>query len=566
MSGKPFALDLQRYLLIGAIAVLSFMLMTEWVKYRQSHKVAASTAVYQSQQGTAPAAPADLPDTAEPAQGTDIPAGPVATSAPATPDAGRFIKVHTDVLELQIDRNGGDIVFAALPQHSANLDTSDVPFVLLEQNDRRHYIAQSGLAGRDGIDTSAGRAQFTSAATDYRLADGADTLTVDLSYQTANQVEIIKRFTLRRGDYLVDVSYLVKNQGEQPWRGAMFGQLRRDNSDDPSIDGGGGMFGIHSYLGAATRLPDSPYQKLPFKEFKEKPLKEKLQGGWVAIVQHYFLSAWVPDQSADNEFSTLVTGDGTNIIRFTMPSRDVEPGATGEFKAQFYAGPKDQYRLEKISTGLELSVDYGVLWWIAQPLFWLLTKMHGWFGNWGWSIVGVTVIVKVLFFWLNAKAYVSMANMRKVQPKLLAIRERYADDRQKQSQEMMNLYKTEKINPLGGCLPILVQMPVFLALYWVLLESVELRHAPWILWIHDLAAMDPYFILPLLMGASMFVQQKLNPPPPDPMQAKVMQWMPVMFTFFFLWFPAGLVLYWVVNNVLSIAQQYIITKRIEAAG
>jgi YidC/Oxa1 family membrane protein insertase len=247
---------------------------------------------------------------------------------------------------------------------------------------------------------------------------------------------------------------------------------------------------------------------------------------------------------------------------FTAPTQTVAPNAEGTFSARFYAGPKDQYRLRKVSPGLDLSVDYGWLWWIAQPLFYCLTKIHGWLGNWGWSIVVLTIGVKALFFWLNAKAYTSMANMRRVQPKLLEIRERYADDKQKQSQEMMSLYKTEKINPLGGCLPVIVQMPVFLALYWVLLESVELRHAPWIGWIKDLSAMDPIFVLPLIMGATMYLQQKLNPPPPDPMQAKVMQFMPIMFTVFFLWFPAGLVLYYIVNNVLSIAQQYVITKRV----
>jgi YidC/Oxa1 family membrane protein insertase len=285
------------------------------------------------------------------------------------------------------------------------------------------------------------------------------------------------------------------------------------------------------------------------------------QGGWIAIVQHYFLAAWIPDANQQNQFSTS-TRDNSHLIRFISAEQIVAPGASGTFSARFYAGPKDQNRLRQISSGLDLSVDYGWLWWIAQPLFLLLTKIHGVLGNWGWSIMVLTLMVKAAFFWLNAKAYTSMANMRRVQPKLVEIRERYADDKQKQSQEMMSLYKTEKINPLGGCLPVVVQMPVFLSLYWVLQESVELRHVPWILWIHDLSAMDPYYVLPLLMGATMFFQQKLNPPPPDPMQAKVMQWMPVMFTFFFLWFPAGLVLYYVVNNLLSIVQQYIITKRI----
>jgi YidC/Oxa1 family membrane protein insertase len=322
-----------------------------------------------------------------------------------------------------------------------------------------------------------------------------------------------------------------------------------------------GAFGIASFLGAAIHLPESPYHKLPFDDMAESPLKQTVQGGWIAFVQHYFLTAWIPAAGQQNQFATR-SADGMHLGWFTAPTQTVAPNAEGTFSARFYAGPKDQYRLRKVSPGLDLSVDYGWLWWIAQPLFYCLTKIHGWLGNWGWSIVVLTIGVKALFFWLNAKAYTSMANMRRVQPKLLEIRERYADDKQKQSQEMMSLYKTEKINPLGGCLPVIVQMPVFLALYWVLLESVELRHAPWIGWIKDLSAMDPIFVLPLIMGATMYLQQKLNPPPPDPMQAKVMQFMPIMFTVFFLWFPAGLVLYYIVNNVLSIAQQYVITKRV----
>ena len=298
---------------------------------------------------------------------------------------------------------------------------------------------------------------------------------------------------------------------------------------------------------------------------EEKPVDVSMSGGWIAMVQHYFVNAWIPDPEQQARFSTVVTKKGMNIARATGPLQSIAPGEVGEFRSQLYSGPKDQYRLEEISAGLDLTVDYSWLWWIAQPLFWLLTQFFSLTGNWGWSIILVTVLVKALFFKLNATAFRSMANMRRVQPKMLEIRERYGDDRQKQSQAMMELYKKEKVNPMGGCLPMLVQMPVFIALYWVLMESVELRHAPWILWINDLSAMDPYFILPLIMGASMFIQQRLNPPPPDPMQAKIMQWMPVVFTVFFLFFPAGLVLYWVVNNTLSIVQQWIITRNLEKA-
>jgi len=554
-------MDIQRYLLTGALVVLAFMLMTEWGKFSQQHSAAAVATT------VAPATPnvpgetsgADLSADVPTAAGAQAAKAPEATSVAS--DASRLVRVRTDVLDIQIDRQGGDIVRVALPEHLTKLDAPEA-FVLLSNNEQRQYVAKSGLIGLDSND---GRPLYTVSATDFQLSEGADTLTVTLSFETPQQLVVHKTFTLRRGDYLVDVGYSVENRGAEPWQGTLYGQLRRDSSADPSVFTGG--FGISSFLGFAINRIDSAsgkvdgYYKMKFDDVAETPLNVQQQGGWIALVQHYFLSAWIPAADQQHQYVTN-SRDGINLAYFTGPTKTLAPGSSADFRAQFYAGPKDQYRLREISPGLDLSVDYGWLWWIAQPLFWLLTKIHGWLANWGWSIMVLTLLVKAAFFWLNAKAYVSMANMRRVQPKLVEIRERYADDKQKQSVEMMNLYKTEKINPLGGCLPVLVQMPVFLALYWVLLESVELRHAPWILWIKDLSAMDPYYVLPLLMGVTMFVQQKLNPPPPDPMQAKIMQWMPVMFTFFFLWFPAGLVLYYVVNNLLSIGQQYVITKRI----
>jgi YidC/Oxa1 family membrane protein insertase len=548
-------MDIQRSLLIAAIGVLSFMLIIEWGNFRQQHTDAQATISAPAQPHAQGNTVADVPNAAA---GTDSALMPLHANS----DANRLVHVRTDVLDIRIDRQGGDIVYAALPKFTAKLDTPDAPFVLLEQSDKRQYVAKSGLVG---VDSNNGRPLYQTSADDFRLSEGNDSLTVTLQFETAEHLVVTKSFTFHRGNYLVDVAYHVENRGAAPWQGTMYGQLRRDSSADPSVFTGG--FGISSFLGFAINRIDTAsqkgdgYHKLKFTDLEKSPLKVQQQGGWVALVQHYFLSAWIP--SADQQIQYATTArDGINLAWFTGATQTVAPGATADFAARFYAGPKDQYRLRAISPGLDLSVDYGWLWWIAQPLFYFLTKIHGWLGNWGWSIMVLTLGVKALFFWLNAKAYMSMANMRRVQPKLVEIRERYADDKQKQSQEMMNLYKTEKINPIGGCLPVLVQMPVFLALYWVLLESVELRHAPWILWIEDLSAMDPYYVLPLLMGATMFFQQKLNPPPPDPMQAKVMQFMPIMFTFFFLWFPAGLVLYYVVNNMLSIAQQYVITKRI----
>ena len=551
-------MDFQRYLLIGAIAVLSYMLVVEWTQFQQKLADAPVAAATVAQPAADVVAPTDAPPSA-PSATPDTPQA-VAAAAPT-----RLIEVRTDVLDIRIDPRGGDIVYAALPKYLAKIDQLEQPFVLLQQDERRTYVAQSGLIG---IDSNSGRPLSRSGSDKYTLAADTDALTVTLSVETEQGLAVQKIFRFRRGDYLIDIDYRVENKSAAPWQGTMYGRLKRDSSKDPSVISG--AFGIASFLGAATNKIDPAstkidgYHKLRFDDMAEKPLKIDQQGGWLAFVQHYFLSAWVPAAEQKNHFETGAR-DGMHLGWFTGPSQTVAPNAAAEFGARFYAGPKDQARLRTISPGLDLSVDYGFLWWIAQPLFYCLMKIHGWLGNWGWSIMVLTLGVKILFFGLNAKAYKSMANMRRVQPKLVEIRERYADDKQKQSMEMMNLYKTEKINPLGGCLPMLVQMPVFLALYWVLLESVELRHAPWILWIKDLSAMDPYYVLPIIMGVTMFLQQKLNPPPPDPMQAKVMEFMPIMFTFFFLWFPAGLVLYYIVNNLLSIAQQYIITKRIVKA-
>src|SRR5690606_2559441 len=311
------------------------------------------------------------------------------------------------------------------------------------------------------------------------------------------------------------------------------------------------------YLGAAITTPDENYKKISFDDLSDEPFKVVKEGGWVAMVQHCFISAWIPEAQDQNSYHLRQLGSqDMYLLGFTGPRTEVAPGTQGSIKARFYAGPKDTERLEEISPYLDLTVDYGWLWWIAKPLFWLLKTIHGFLGNWGLAIIGLTMVVKAAFFQLSAASYRSMAKMRKLAPKMAELKERCGDDRQKLSQEMMKLYKTEKVNPLGGCLPILVQMPVFLALYWTLMESVELRHAPFILWIQDLSVKDPYFVLPLIMGLTMFLQMRLNPAPPDPMQARIMQLMPFVFTFMFMWFPAGLVLYWVTNNTLGILQQW----------
>lgn len=552
-------MDIQRSILLVALAIVAYLMVLQWNEdYGQAALPAnAST--------TIGGAPADLPETpATTAQSAgDVPtAGEAAIAQPAASEASsQLIRLKTDVLELAIDPKGGDIVQLTLPQYPRRQDRPDVPFQLFDNGGERTYLAQSGLIGSSAPDKSSGRALWSSAKSQYQLTEGQDQLVVDLTYSESG-VNYIKRFTLQRGRYELNVNYLIDNQSAQPWSGHFYAQLKRDNSADPSSTT---ATGTATYLGAAMWTAEEPYKKVKMGDMDEKSLRETVQGGWVAWLQHYFVTAWIPAKDSSNTVQTRKDPQGNYIIGFTGPQLSVAAGAKLESGATLYAGPKIQNHLKELSPGLELTVDYGILWFIAQPIFWLLQHIHSLIGNWGWSIIALTIIIKMAFFPLSAASYKSMARMRAVSPKLQALKEQYGDDRQKMSQAMMELYKKEKINPLGGCLPILVQMPVFLSLYWVLLESVEMRQAPWMFWITDLSIKDPFFILPIIMGATMFIQQQLNPTPPDPMQAKVMKLMPIIFTFFFLWFPAGLVLYWVVNNVLSIAQQWYITRKIEAA-
>ena len=564
-------MDLQRTLLIGAIAALSFMLLTEWVSFtdEKSASVIQDTSRLISSTNEMPSIPSATPTASSANSEEDLPTTPEYSALEINPltavavDNGRIIQIKTDVLQLAVDLHGGDIMELSLPKFLAELDDPTDPFVLLEDNDALTYIAQSGLIGPNGIDSD-GRALFNADATTYDLNPEDDSVVVDLQWQGNAAVRITKRLTLYRGSYLIDIDYLIDNNSAERWQANLFGQVKRGSAPPPSANTN--AMGMKPFLGVALTQPDDRFTKFTFDDLEEESFKAQLPGGWIAMVQHYFLSAWIPNPEQIQTYSARVTSAGFNIAGFTSPALTLDPGNSGVVGAKFYAGPKDQYRLQDISPYLDLTIDYGFLWWIAQPLFWLLTNIHALVGNWGVAIILLTVLIKAVFFKLSAASYRSMANMRRVQPKMVDIREQFADDKQKQSQAMMELYKKEKINPLGGCLPILVQMPVFIGLYWMLMESVELRQAPFVLWIKDLAVMDPYFVLPLMMGASMFYMQKLNPPPPDPMQAKIMQWMPVMFTFFFLWFPAGLVLYWVVNNLLSMAQQYVITRQIENAA
>ncbi len=552
-------MDIQRSILLVALAIVSYLMVLQWNEdYGQAALPTQSSAVASNSNP-------DLPDAPTVASSNDdIPA---ANSEQAQPEStvavsDQLIRVKTDVLDLAIDPRGGDIVQLTLPAYPRRQDRPEIPFQLFDNGGERLYLAQSGLIGSNAPDKSSGRALWSSAQQQYQLADGQDELVVELKYSEAG-VNYIKRFSFKRGQYELDVAYRIDNQSAQAWSGNMFAQLKRDNSGDPSSTT---ATGTATYLGAAMWTSEEPYKKVSMSDIDKQADKETVQGGWVAWLQHYFVTAWVPAKDTSNVVQTRKDSQGNYIIGFTGPTLSVAAGAQAETSAILYAGPKIQKHLGELSPGLELTVDYGILWFLAQPIFWLLEHIHSILGNWGWSIIVLTIIIKLAFFPLSAASYKSMARMRAVSPKLAALKEQYGDDRQKMSQAMMELYKKEKINPLGGCLPILVQMPVFLALYWTLLESVEMRQAPWLLWITDLSIKDPFFLLPIIMGVTMFIQQQLNPTPPDPMQAKVMKLMPIIFTFFFLWFPAGLVLYWVVNNVLSIAQQWYITRKIEAAA
>jgi YidC/Oxa1 family membrane protein insertase len=552
-------MDIKRTILIVALAIVTYVGVLKWNQdYGQAalptQNVAANTntsAIPDAPQGSA-TANADVPSaTGEVAAPAEI---PVATSKD-------LIQVKTDVLNLEIDPVGGDVVQLRLPLYPRRQDHPEIPFQLFDNGGERIFLAQSGLTGANGPDARAtGRPVYSATQKSYQLADGQNDLVVDLKFSDGG-VNYIKRFTFKRGLYDLTVSYVIDNQSAQPWNGSLFAQLKRDASSDPSSTT---ATGTATYLGAAMWTPSEPYKKVSMKDIDKASVKDTVQGGWVAWLQHYFVTAWIPNKADSNTVTTRKDSAGNYIIGFTGPALTVAPGAKAETTATLYAGPKSQAVLKELSPGLELTVDYGILWFIAQPIFWLLQHIHSIVGNWGWSIIFLTMLIKGLFFPLSAASYKSMARMRAVAPRLAALKEQHGDDRQKLSQSMMELYKKEKINPLGGCLPILVQMPVFLSLYWVLLESVEMRQAPWLLWITDLSIKDPFFILPIIMGATMFIQQRLNPTPPDPMQAKVMKLMPIIFTFFFLWFPAGLVLYWVVNNTLSITQQWYITRSIEA--
>jgi YidC/Oxa1 family membrane protein insertase len=470
-----------------------------------------------------------------------------------------IVEIKTGVLNLKINTQGGDIVEAKLLKYSTELN-NNIPFTLMH-NGNYKYIAQSGLIGSNGLDQIiAGRPIYQTSATQYTFDENQQELIVDLTYQDQNALSVIKRFTFARNGYSIKIDYIIKNNSDQNASVQLYGQLKQTIA----IEKKSGMMPTSAYRGAAYATTEDRYNKYKFDDFADEKLNVSTQGGWIAMIEHYFVSAWIPKDSGDNLFYSNYTQNGEAIIGFKEPALTIGAKSTLTTSTILYVGPKDQDEMAKIAEGLDLTIDYGFLFMISQPLFWLLTHIFAVVGNWGLAIIVITLIVKGGMYPLTKIQYTSMARMRELQPKMNALKERFGDDRQKMSQATMALYKKEKVNPAGGCFPLLLQMPLFMALYWVFLESVELRHAPFYLWIQDLSAMDPYYVLPVLMGISMFVMQKMQPiTVQDPMQQKIMKYMPVLFSVFMAWFPSGLVLYWLVSNLISIAQMKIIFAGIE---
>ncbi len=482
---------------------------------------------------------------------------PVSTQASepsSSPSA--FVTVTTDVLRINIDLKHGDIVRAQLLDYPTSTEEKDTPFVLLQNNSNEQYVANSNMVVVNGQNVEPLNVAFSSEQTNYDLGNNNE-LVVSLKGTTESGISVVKEFVFNKESYLIDVRYKIRNTGSTEWTGYFNTQLLRSSPKEDKSS----MFHVGSYTGASYSNPGvHRYQKVAFSDMTKSNLEVDAKGGWIAMQQHYFLSAWVPSDTGNNKFYTRATNGDYTIGSVSQPII-VKPDTEAVVGSKLYLGPEITSVLKSIAPSLDLTVDYGILWFVSSLLFSLMKAIHSVVGNWGWSIVLVTVLIKLAFYRLSATSYKSMAGMRKLQPKLQALRERYGDDKAKISQATMELYRQEKVNPLGGCLPIVIQIPVFIALYWVLLESVELRQAPFIFWIRDLASADPYHVLPLIMGATMLVQQKLNPAPPDPMQAKVMMFLPLLFTGLFWNFPAGLVLYWIVNNTLSILQQWYITQK-----
>ncbi len=572
--------NLRPMLLIGLI-VLSYMIWIEWQKDYGPQPTPATTstnpvpdtlAVPGSVDNSAPAN-GDLPaldagsatvkqaDTQQQASAHDT------QPQAALSSDGELLIVTTDVLKVGIDLTGGTVVSAKLLNYPVDLKVPEIKVDLFSRSGPDMFIAQSGLLSRAAAPNHT--STYRSSSMRYTLNQNMDELRVPLTWDDGSGILVTKTFIFKRGHYDISVRHTLTNDSNETWSGSRYDQLQR--SIPPNQDDGGYTNpGRYSFVGIGFYSPDEKLEKIKFDKVASTPYQRSFSGGWLAMVQHYFFAAWIPPAEQTDSYSTQVyspTGFPRYIARAVSPPVDVSVGSSHEFESRLYVGPKLQDKLEDVAPGLGYTVTYGIFTIFSKPIYWLLSKIHAVVNNWGWAILLLTVFIKLAFFKLTEAQYRSMARMRKLQPRIEQLKERYGGDRQRMSQAMMELYKTEKVNPLGGCLPILVQIPIFIALYWVLIESVELRQAPFILWIHNLTARDPYFILPVLNASFMMMTQRLTPTAGmDPMQRKIMQFMPIGFSFLFAFFPAGLVLYWATNAGLSLAQQWYITRKIEADG
>lgn len=538
-------MESQRSFLFIALLVVSFLLFQQW--QIENAPEPTEQAISQGSSVTA--------DTDDFVPASSEVAAPASSQKNST--NAQLISVETDVLSLKIDTRGGDIVEAKLLQYDTE-QGNGIPFTVM-QNGAQKYIAQSGLTGAQGIDRVVpGRPIYTSVKKSYKT-DGTNPLIVDLDYTAEDGLAVTKRFTLNQESYQVSVDYIINNNSSNVASVQLYAQLKQSTMVESTSTL------MPTYRGTAYSTAKDRYEKYDFDDIEDKNLNIATKGGWVAMLEHYFVSSWVPNKDDNNQIYTSFSANSRDaVIGFKAPVLTVDAGQQITTSTTFYVGPKDQEVLEKIADNLDLTIDYGFLFMISQPLFWLLIKIQSIVSNWGVAIIMITLVVKGGMYPLTKAQYTSMAKMRALQPKMAQLKERFGDDRQKMGQATMEMYRKEKVNPAGGCLPLLIQMPIFLALYWVFLESVELRHAPFMFWIQDLSAKDPLYILPILMGVSMFIMQKLQPMTvQDPMQQKIMQYMPVAFTVFFFWFPSGLVLYWLVSNIISIIQMKIIFAGLE---
>lgn len=539
-------LEFVRFFLYTLLMVLGLFTYQAWVREHPTVTTPVSTETTKTETRVLPT---DLGNTslAEPETISKEP-------TPITMPHGKFIDITTDTMQVKIDTLGGNIVETKLSQYKKEIDSAE-PVVLLNDQQKNRYLAESGLLSEMGPDTVKQQPLYEVEKTSYQLASGEKQLAVNLHWQQ-NGVSVIKTFTFKPNSYEIDVSYQITNHSNLTWTGRLYNQLLRTNT--PPETSLSTM--ITTFFGAAISSPQDRYQKISFKDMQEKNVSQTIKGGWLAMVQHYFVGAWIPPKDMTFDYYSKITNQQLYVIGMVGPVLQIPTNQTANIQTKLYVGPAIASYLEHAASGLKLTIDYGWFWFIADIIFWMMEGIHKIVGNWGLAIIIVTIIIKILFYYLSAKSYRSMSAMKRLQPKIERLKEQYGADKQKLTQATFDLYKQEKVNPMSGCLPILVQIPVFIALYWVLVENVQFRQAPFYFWIHDLSKSDPYYVLPVLMGLSMFLMQRLNPPPPDPMQAKVMMLMPVIFTALFLNFPSGLMLYWIVNNTLSFVQQWYIMK------